>query len=188
MWLRALVLSSLLFFAGGTTQGGFVDLAQEFPNSSQDFYKISGRTIPEIKAELKQKGPKDLFGNQRDAFTRWNISWKWPVEKGVPQYSRTVVSLALKFTLPEKTMKLSPQDEVKFDAYMNAMKKHEMHHAVGAVAIRKKVEDELRKLADTTSATKANKIAETILDELRAYDINYDQTTHHGLVEGVHLD
>ena len=63
------------------------------------YYSVSGKTISEIRESMRNAAFTDPEGKPRDAYTSWEVRWKWPVEKGI-EIDKIETSFSAEVTLP----------------------------------------------------------------------------------------
>jgi len=127
-------------------------------------YTVSGKTISEIKAEMKRKGPKGYW-----AFAK--TDWKWD--------GRCKMRYKAVITFPKLRNRnaLSVSDLARWDKMTAALWDHEMQHVVigrnWAAAIKKAN-------CDKAAVNRINK-------RHKGNDAAFDRRTDHGRREGVHF-
>lgn len=157
-------------------------------------YKIEGRTGRELRASLKELGPKDIYGSSRYAVTEWDVAWKWPfAADGSPRFSETRATCDVKIKLPE----WSPPPDVeaglteRWRTLSAALLKHEMNHANHALQNGELVAQAVRDAYQNNPVITwydANKAAFKVLRKLREFDSEYDEKTNNGKEEGISGD
>lgn len=163
---------------------------RETPGVTVSEYSVVGDTPQKVRAELDARGPKDEAGKPRDAFTKWNISWRWPRENGKPDFAKPIVEHRVEITVPrwEGVLRASPEVRAQWNAYLSALLSHERQHLtiiksnVGAVS--EAVTSAYRKNPSLT-AEEATRAASEVIAKIRALDRQYDEATKHGQTEGV---
>ncbi len=152
---------------------------------------VYGATLADARQYLAEHGPKDIHGNSRYAVTEWTVRWKWPTQEGVPQFDRTTTDAEIRFTLPRWAPKDLPSiDEQRTWANMYAaLLQHEFDHARQALNTAKNIEKAIKKISKrrTLSTQEAHLLARRLVKRNNEWDINYDQRTRNGQVQGVTL-
>jgi predicted secreted Zn-dependent protease len=150
-------------------------------------YQISAASERAIKRKLLVNGPKDQFGVSRDAFTRWNLSWRWNLkDDGIVDISTIRINADVVILIPFlKNPKLGIVRDWKL--YRRALIKHELQHFYfaykGANALAEEYENLLPQ--GRLSIQDAHNHAKKALALIRKLDREYDRFTDHGLIEGV---
>lgn len=152
------------------------------------FYEVKGDTPEEIRTSMDTLGPKDDFGRKRDAFTRWNVSWRWPSKEGKPLLKEVEVKSDIEVILPKLLNKIDSSTEKSWNDFYNAVVNHEAQHVSFVVTLAPKVKEEILKALDenpSLSFQEANRIGKRLLKEIRAKDLKLDHETVSGKKEGV---
>ncbi|MDA8187268.1 MAG: DUF922 domain-containing protein [Dehalococcoidales bacterium] len=153
------------------------------PNATVVYYDIAGSTERELRAQLDALGPVDQSGWLGDAYTGWNISWRWPAyANGSCQLANVKVTYEIKVTFPRwiPPRNASPEMVARWETYTRALAEHEKGHVDFVVQTIPSVAEAIKKATCNT----ANAAAEKVLDRIRQHDVEYDAATKHGATQG----
>ena len=153
------------------------------PEATIVYYEIGGSTENELRAQLDELGPVDFSGYKGDAVTEWYISWYWPGYGSEDcNLSEAEVSYTVKVIFPRWTPPADAPNNlvIKWFNYTYKLAKHEKGHVDYVVANYQIV---LEAIKGATCET-ADAAAETALEPLRAFDLEYDLQTGHGATQG----
>lgn len=173
---------------------GFASL-EEYPFSASgvklSFYDIKGQGIPELRREIRLKGPKDSDGISRDAYVSWKIDWSWPKDQKI-DYSKMEVKYKIDVMLPRWIMSADINLSTKraWDRYYQNMIRHEGQHVLHVLENVDLIYERIQIAAledSNLSWTAANKIANEVVKKIQTLDREYDRVTVHGELEGVVL-
>jgi predicted secreted Zn-dependent protease len=145
-------------------------------------YTITGETAAQLRADLTRLGPVD-HGVHVDAFTQWDITWKWPTaSNGSCTLSGATVNSTITITAPTWTPGpgVDPSLVAEWSRYITALATHEKGHIDYVVA---SVASILKAVHAATCST-ANAAGNAIITRIRQHDIAYDAATHHGATQG----
>lgn len=154
-------------------------------------YKISGSSPEELRAAMDTHGPVDMLsGKVRDAFTRWRVTWKWPVPEPGEEVRDVSVDLKIDVIVPEWIDKQSASRELqsKWDTFMTHLKHHEQKHVEIIISNYGRVADKLRLALQndpSISEDELNQVAAKEIQMIRQLDVEYDASTNNGRREGV---
>lgn len=179
-----LILFALLSVASINSHASSIDEANGIRIEK---FAVEGRTPREVRAFLNAHGPLGEDGRHYDAYTEWEIQWRWPVIDNRPVFEQMTVQTKIKVLLPEWVAP-SQQMQNEWDSYLEQIKEHEAGHVQQARFHAEKMENVLRAYHEEhpgLSAQEANKIARRIVMEARRTDEIYDDTTSHGRLQGV---
>jgi predicted secreted Zn-dependent protease len=164
-------------------QGTSGDELVPIPEAKIIYYDIEGVTEEELRAQLDELGPIDSSGYKGDALAEWLVSWNWPgYGSDNCDLSEAEVSYTVEVIFPRW---MPPEDApnnliIKWFNYTYRLAKHEKGHVDYVVANYQSV---LEAIKDATCET-ADRAAESALDPLRAFDLEYDRQTGHGATQG----
>ena len=165
---------------------------RETPGVIVTEYSVTGQAPDEIMREISQRGPKDFYGAQVDAYTAWRISWVWPEKDGAFDFKETKIEYAIEVTVPrwEGSPIASRQLQSAWERYLVATLSHERNHVEFVLKNYPRVAEKVREsaMANPNLTTKeAHLAASSVLAEIRALDRSYDESTQHGRTEGAVL-
>jgi predicted secreted Zn-dependent protease len=149
-----------------------------FPHATAEFYDVSGSTESEIRAQLSARGPGGY-----DAYTKWSVRWSWPGQgTAACRLQDAGVSYEITVTFPRwaPTEQATPDLVKKWNGYLYALALHENGHVNNVVSHYPVI------VAAITGSTclSAASAAQTVLQQMREYDIQYDKNTDHGRTQG----
>ncbi len=153
------------------------------PNATIIYYDISGSTQNELRTQLDALGPIGYDGYKGDSTTRWSITWHWPDDaEGACELSRTQISYEIKVVFPRwrSSEGVSLELKAKWTRYVAALAEHEKGHVDLVIDNIPKVKETIQNATCET----ANTAGETMLDEIRKQEIDYDAATNHGATQG----
>jgi predicted secreted Zn-dependent protease len=165
---------------------------EKIPGSTRlEYYYLQSPTLALLKEELRKKGPTDLNGKSRDAFTYWRISWQWPQE--IADWRDLRCKIQTRVTLPRwNPVKMPPDHELrKWRDFTAALAHHEANHLRNVLTRYDEPCAAIRELVSELGAPPSKQLAQARADdklqELRRFDLEYDRSTDHGRTEGVRL-
>jgi predicted secreted Zn-dependent protease len=191
--MRSLVASAALLAACASAKRNPV--LDKYPpgvigRTSVFYYDIHGRTIAELRADMRKLGPK-LDGTSFVGETRSPMRWSWRTESsggGGCSIRDVSVSVNAQITLPRWTPPADADSAViiEWNRFLTALEVHEAGHKDISAKSGKAIIDRLRGLSAPCSmlGTRANDLARTIVDRAREEQRAYDATTRHGLTQG----
>lgn len=160
----------------------------------QTYYKITGSSDRELRAQMNKLGPVDQ-GRHFDAKTSWHINWRYNWHYDGPNQTHCYVTSVqisdnIETILPSWTDEGSADSllQNKWDAYLLNLTTHEQGHGTNG----KRAADEIEKALLATPVQRDCNALKTELDK-RAYDIihkhndwdlQYDTDTNHGKTQG----
>lgn len=154
------------------------------------YYDIHGRTLQELRADMRRLGPS-VEGHSFFGATRSPMRWRWTLEPTGTAYCTlrdVTVTVNAEITLPRWT----PPDDVDADLttewnrFLGALEKHEGGHKDISAKAAREILSRLRGLSDLCSMinSRANEIARAIVERARVEQQQYDASTGHGLTQG----
>ncbi len=155
------------------------------------FYDVRGSTAAEVRNKLNALGHKSTDGKTFDGLTESQISWRFTRRStgyGCAMDSvNTTVNVT--FTMPQWVDRYSaPQDvRLQWDAYYEALRRHEEGHKEIAVQGAREIEQALLTMSARDCAqldAQANAKGHQILELVRARQRQYDARTEHGKTQG----
>ena len=154
------------------------------------YYDVRGRTLNELHADMRKKGPK-IDGNSFVGETRSPMRWRWRTESsgaGSCTIRDVTVYLNAQITLPRWTppADAEPGLSAEWNRFLSALEAHEAGHKDISAKAGKAIIDRLRGLSApcTMLATRANDLARDIFTRAHEEQRTYDATTRHGLTQG----
>lgn len=154
------------------------------------YYEVHGRTVAQLAADLRRRGPKGDDGQLRTAFTDSRLRWQFTTRPDGPA-CRAVgvrVTIAAEVLMPKWVPPADTEPGVvtKWNESMNALAVHEAGHSDIRVRFATAIRDRiaaLRTRCDRLTA-KADSASNAIVAELRAAQTKYDADTQNGLTQG----
>lgn len=158
------------------------------PRITVEEYSIHGRTAAELRVQMNALGPTDNSQRRGDAFTHWDVAWRWPMEEGRGMYESTVADFTATVIIPawHEYGEADIELQQRWNKFLSAVLAHESNHVANAARAAQRMQESLRRRAARFSSSEdANAAARAIADEARQADARYDATTLHGHSEGV---
>lgn len=154
------------------------------------YYDVHGRTIEELRADMRRLGPK-VDGTSFVGETRSPMRWSWRTESmgGASCSIREVnVLVNAQITLPRWTPPpdTEPGLAAEWKRFIAALETHEAGHKDISAKAGKEIIERVRGLSGVCSqiGTRANDIARAIVERAGEEQKTYDATTRHGLTQG----
>src|SRR5687768_11308728 len=154
------------------------------------YYDVRGRTLNELHADMRNKGPK-IDGNSFVGETRAPMRWRWRTESsgaGICSIRDVTVYLNAQITLPRWTPPADAEPGLvsEWNRFLSALEAHEAGHKDISAKAGKTIVDRLRGLSAPCSmlGTRANDLARDIFNRAHEEQRAYDATTRHGLTQG----
>lgn len=154
------------------------------------YYDVHGRTLGELRADMRRLGPK-LNGGSFVGETRSPMSWSWRTESvaGSTCSLRDVrVSVNAQILLPRWTAPADADSSLvaEWKRFIGALETHESGHKDISARAGRDLKDQLRGMSGTCAMVnmRANDIARQIIDRASAEQKQYDAETRHGLTQG----
>jgi predicted secreted Zn-dependent protease len=157
------------------------------------YYRITGRTAAELRAQMNRRGPLDYFtGKRYDAFVNWSFSWWYHdrVRAGECRITSAEVLVELKYTDPRwlRPRNVSTALAGSWNRYLKALHIHEQGHGAIAVGVGRKLHAGIRALAPRRSCQKLEAAADVLgagtLERANKLEAAYDARTDHGATQG----
>lgn len=156
----------------------------------EHYYSVSGKTVEEIRRSLNKNSPIIVNGKHFDAFTHWNVSWKFQFTAWQNNCTITKVTSTVKInhTMPRLTTPLTSKLHSKWQKYYHALLEHEKGHRNIGMQAAIEVQRGLTSIAPQPSCSKlerkANTLGKTIIKKHIALERRYDTKTRHGAADG----
>jgi len=154
-------------------------------------YQINGNTSQELREQMNSLGPFD-HGKRYDAYTAWNIQWRYKysdTQSGC-KMEKVHVNLDITYTFPEWKNFAEANTELKekWDKYLSNLRRHENTHAANGEEAAAEVEYVLQNFpvmqSCQTLQALANRRAQQIIMHMNERDVEYDKNTRHGITQG----
>lgn len=158
----------------------------------RSFYPVIGSTARQLRAVLQMLGPVRA-GRRFGAFTDWEIVWRYQhvADHTDLRIHEALIDVRATITSPRWTPPRSALAGLvaAWRDYVAAIETHEQGHIAVAVEAAEAIRTRLMALPGLSSKTAlagaADAIAEEELRAARAREILYDETTCHGVTQGV---
>jgi predicted secreted Zn-dependent protease len=160
--------------------------------TNYDYYDIEGRTAAELRDQMNRNGVLWTDGNTYDAYTGWNVRWKYRYR--ITDYDCSISSVAttlnVEFRLPRWTNYASGAAALrrKWDKYMQSLRRHENGHRDLGVQAAIEIERSIAALEPAALcddlAEAANELGRSIVSEYTAKEREYDEQTNYGESQG----
>ncbi len=150
-----------------------------------NFYPVTGANFREIRQSIAKSRPwKDGF----DGDTRWAVKWQFTSTQNADGCFCTSFSTTttITTTLPRWTPPTNALSEVKtqWTRYFTNLARHEIGHARIGIAAATELQRQIRELSaqrDCETLNRAvNNKAETVVNDYRESEKEYDRRTEHG--------
>lgn len=149
-----------------------------FPHATVVPYDVTGSTASDIRTQLNAHGPGGY-----DAYTKWTVHWTWPGQgTATCRLQDAQVTYEIEVTFPRwiPTEQATPELVLKWNGYLYALALHENGHVNNIVAHYPAIVAAIK----SSSCLSAENAAQTVLQQMRAYDSRYDAETDHGRTQG----
>ena len=158
------------------------------------YYAVSGSTPEELQSEMERLGPKDAAA-QRYATTEYDIRWTYRLRPKGQRCTLAQVEVGARFIVrlpywnpPQST---SMETMEKWSRFIAGIRLHEAGHRDLALRAAGKILRKLQSMPGTMSCGEldaaANYQGRTVLLEFHKLQAEYDDTTGHGVTQGVRL-
>lgn len=154
------------------------------------YYRVAGESAEEVRRSINASGPRDQFGIPRAAYLAWSIRWRLPKDAaGSPRLSEPEITTRMELTLP-RWEGVSEGMKRRWEVYLEAILAHEDGHIENARSGERRIREALnaaQRAKRLGSERDAVAVAKGVLNELRAFDRQYDRRTANGTKTGVKL-
>jgi len=159
---------------------------------SYDNYEIEGRTDGELRQQMDRHGIRWTNGNTYDAYTDWNVNWRYRyrIIDGECSMGTVTITVKVEFRLPRWTDYANGAVALqkKWDAYMQALRQHEDGHKDFGIKAAAEIERALAELEPAGTCEElaeiANGLGQQIISEYAAAERAYDAETNFGEARG----
>lgn len=157
-----------------------------------DYYDIEGQTAAELREQMDRNGVLWTNGNTYDAYTGWNVKWRYRyrVTNHECSIASVTATLNVEFRLPRWIDHAGgpPALRKKWDAYMQALRHHEDGHKNIGVKAAAEIERAIADLEPVGNcddlAETANELGRRIISDYAAKEREYDARTNFGETQG----
>jgi predicted secreted Zn-dependent protease len=162
---------------------------------SVEYFDIQGATARELREELSRLGPVADNGIRGDAFTRWQISWKFDLTERDKACiaGNFAVDLTVTMFLPRWVPPADASAELiaLWDRYSAAVRFHEDgHHRIALAAgqeVMRRLNAESRGQGCKALENRLKAVVDEVLIEYRARQADYDRETDSGRAQGTNI-
>jgi predicted secreted Zn-dependent protease len=205
------VLCATPVFGDGGTASGTINVAKFVEQSTPvlrrpeatprakvtekfNLYEIDGSTPDELRAQMKRNGTTWNDGKVYAALTTWDIRYHYEIKSLNGRYylDSITTDVDIVFHLPRLVpQKASEQLAASWNDYLTHLKTHEYGHRDIAVGIGEEIYQVLSSLGSAPSRKEldetATKLVRAKFQQLKQAQVDYDQETHHGKLQGAIL-
>ncbi len=161
-------------------------------NTEVKAYEIHGDDADALRAQMNALGPVDQAGARSDAYTRWFVTWRYPLVEtnGTCATGPVTVTLTVSMDLPAWVEAEQGADALKrrWQEYLDALVVHETGHHANAVRAAQEIEQALPAIPAAPSCDEIQRVANAkghaLLEQYRQADVAYDAKTDHGATQG----
>jgi predicted secreted Zn-dependent protease len=169
-------------------------LAQPAVSWTTNYYQVTGATLRDIHASLRSNRPWKSAG-QHDGYTSWHVNWTFNVRQIDNKCRLTSLNTrtTIAITLPRWVAPTNAPEEVRaaWQRYIGALGQHEAGHGQMALAAAAEILKRGKESGEDANCDglrqKINNLGQTIIDQYRARDQQYDERTKHGVTQGAVL-
>jgi predicted secreted Zn-dependent protease len=178
------------------TTAPFAAAAEPTISEELSHYDVVGASPAELVAEMNALGPIDSNdGKKVWAKTRWHVNWQhaYHTEASTCSLDKVSVNLRIDYTYPRWKNESDADEATRnvWNPFILALQKHERQHGQHGIDAAHEIEKEIESLEGrrTCDALReaADALGHSIVKKHAGRDIEYDQRTHHGRDEGIHL-
>jgi predicted secreted Zn-dependent protease len=172
----AIALSALLFVVVPATSA-----AEPVVRAGITSYFVGGASVEELRKDIVDKAPESPDGKRRAAFTKWDVQWRWKLDKQDAQCSianaGSVVGVSV-FLPKLRNEATAPKSLLeRWKKYEKALRDHEDGRKDIAVRAGKEIEATLIKLKAEANCealeARAEEVAKGMLENFRKEDESY---------------
>jgi predicted secreted Zn-dependent protease len=158
----------------------------------QFYYTIQGTTASQLVAQIQQHGPLWSDGNRYEAMHTWKMHRTFGVsqegDRCVLSHPKIVVETSITMPQWQPPANASRELVANWQEYTTALKSHEDGHKDISLAAGQEILNVLEDLPSYPSCdevrTAAKAAVATIMDRCSQAQMDYDQTTRHGVLQG----
>ncbi|RIL09657.1 MAG: hypothetical protein DCC75_06055 [Proteobacteria bacterium] len=167
------------------------DLLTSIPGVAIQYYQVSGSTYEELSGSLRQNAIIARTGTLHTAKVDWKINWKFEKdEDGKYDFHNPKLSYEMVVTLPSWSPPpgVDPQLVERWDRLLKALITHEHGHVNNFIDAYNRISYSVKRVAKrkpNLTLEEANKLASSILSQVKIRDRYYDKVTKHGQTQGV---
>jgi len=157
-----------------------------------EYYAIKGNSEDELRSEMCRNGCKWRDGKTYDSVTDWRV--KWDYEYGQARETCSAESFKVFVDITFRYPKWNRPDDApgplaaKWDNYMKSLVEHETGHRDMAVAAAAELSRAIAVLPPVSTCAELDRAVKSLchkrLSQLNADAKEYDESTHHGSIQG----
>ena len=156
------------------------------------YYDVRGASADELRQQMNRLGIRWKDENTYDAYTGWDIRWRYTYEKSESRCSissvRTSVDISYQYPRWSNPHSASAALKKRWELFIRALTKHEQGHGKIGVDSANEIEQSIAELRSrrtcATLGKAANAVGHQILDKYRSIEVDYDRRTRHGATQG----
>jgi predicted secreted Zn-dependent protease len=157
------------------------------------YYDVAGAAAQDVRRDMTQRGPFNDRGRKLDAATNWYVRWRFSYRSSGPACAiadaTTTVDVAITFPRLKEAPSTPAALKQAFADYAAKLLTHERGHADIALDLARRIEDGIRALPPQSPCIAleqaANELGQSLLQDGKQRDIDYDERTGHGATQGV---
>jgi len=157
------------------------------------YYDVTGSTARELRDQIEQLRPRGDDGGRYDAYTRWRLEWRYMYRETRDACRLASFKVTLRTTIHLPRWQAPPGAaadlEARWNAYVDALDRHEQQHEAIAVEAAETIEREVSAIDRApdcaTLEARVNARAEALMEDYKARQRDFDMQTAHGRNEGV---
>lgn len=185
---RAEKLAVLGFLANACFSAG----AEVVAGDTVERYSISGANEADLRREMNAKGPPGNSARRFDAYTRWNIRWRYTYREsgGLCRIDTVTTEVSVKMTLPEWRDEHAAPARLRkrWREYLAPLTEHENGHRKHGLDAAREIDRGIGALPAQANCNAlgnaANALGNEILRKYNEQDTDYDRSTDHGRTQG----
>ena len=155
-------------------------------------YWIRGETALDLRWDMNAKGPKGRWGIPYDAYTKWQVDWRyrWWETPDSCRITSASTRVRITYTLPSWQNYDDAEAALKsrWDRYYKALYEHEKGHRDLGVRAAQEIENAILNVEPRETCSELSKdadaAAQAVLDRYIQLEKQYDRQTNHGAKTG----
>jgi predicted secreted Zn-dependent protease len=161
-------------------------------NVAREYYDVTGSSVGEVLASLKEQGRAATQSDSNFARTSWTVTWtgEWAPPSGdtLCAVTSSTVQLESRMALPRWRPSPGAPAGLATDwaSFVRKLVGHESGHLTTAVAAAREIDDQLKHLRGScaTMETAAKAKIDSLVASFRLVDEDYDRRTAYGARQG----
>lgn len=159
-----------------------------------EYYTVSGKTVDELRAQMKMYGPEDRYG-KHFGYTKTKTSTYFRVvsKAGGCRLRDVRIMLKAKIRLPRLQTRqgIAKSLLIKWDRFSANLERHEWGHVRIGQNIAHRIDRELKELVVPSGcmsmAAEIKNVATRFQTVREQHNISYDDLTFHGALQGAYF-